>query len=123
MIDIITESQFLDTIKSSNQISIVYLGREGCGGCGKFLPIMVDYVKDHIFDNHPIPVSYYYLNTAQNFIRPYIGAKNVPTTGVPSLIIYYNGSVHATHTGVIDAEGIFKFCNENINKISEISTS
>jgi thiol-disulfide isomerase/thioredoxin len=119
MIPITAEQQFKDMVGSLNQISIVYVGREGCGGCVQFKPMMEEYVAEHINDSTIIPVVYYYLNTMQDFIRPYLGGKNLPTTGVPSVVIYHGGKVHTGTTGNVPKEVLHEFCVKNINEICQ----
>jgi len=118
MIRITNEKQFKDTIASDNQITIIYCGRNTCGSCNSFRPTLETYLEKHINEQHKTPVVYYEMITEDNFVRPFLGGKNLPITGVPSILAYYNGNVLGHHTGLMDEPAIETFCKENITKVA-----
>ena len=117
MIKITSEKQFKDTISSDNQITIIYCWRGGCGSCGGFTPTVSEFAEKQIGVPHKIPVAYYQIETSDNFIRPFLGEKNLPVTGVPALVIYYDGRVVGHHVGAVETPVIEEFINRTIAEI------
>lgn len=118
MINISTDTQFNNVIRSDNQISIIYCGRDTCRACVVFKSVMKSYIEKYNTIQYKLPVVYYEIVTSDAFIRPYIEQEDsIIGGGVPSILVYYNGVRIDRCSGHLDEEGILEFCSVSINQI------
>lgn len=91
--------------------NVIYLGREGCGYCKLFGPVMEKLAKDY-------QVTYKYVDTdtlKNGFLEKAVKKAEIDEErfGTPTLIITGEGKAKATHIGFMEREDLFDFLKEN----------
>ncbi len=100
-----TDSSFESDVLKSSQPVLVDFWAEWCGPCRMIAPILHEIAEEN---KHKIKVVKVNVDDAQN-IPAQFGVR-----GIPTLIIFKNGSAHATKVGALSKVQLQNFIDENI---------
>ena len=101
----ITDANFEDLVLKSDKISLVDFWAQWCGPCRQFLPT-VEEVSNEMGDK----LNFFKANVDEAQTLP--AKYNI--TGVPTIILFKNGEVLASHSGSMSKKSLVDFINENI---------
>ena len=96
---------------NSEDLSIIYIGRDGCGFCENYTPIIKEVTKEN-------ELTYYYVNlsklTTKDRDRLYSSHElfKDENFGTPTTIIVSNGKVITYHIGYMEKDDLIKFFKE-----------
>lgn len=101
----ITDANFEDLVLKSDKIALVDFWAQWCGPCRQFLPI-VEEVSNEMGDK----VNFFKANVDEAQTLP----AKFNITGVPTIIMFKNGEIIATHSGSMSKKSLVDFINEHI---------
>lgn len=96
---------------NSEDLSIIYIGRDGCGFCESYTPIIKEVTEEK-------KLTYYYVNlsklTTKDKDRLYNSHElfKDKNFGTPTTIIASNGKVITYHIGYMEKDDLIKFFKE-----------
>ena len=106
MINSLDSNNFQSVISTSKLPIVIDLWAEWCGPCKMLLPI-IEKVSQKLLDK----VNFYKVNIDEN---PDIAEKfNVRT--IPTLLVFLDGKVVATHSGLMEAESLEKWIENHLS--------
>lgn len=102
---ITTDVELFETIKNSDQVSIIYIARPTCSFCNKFSPTVQEVVKEYGIDIYytnmddwnPSDVNSKLISIVRNF------------QGTPTILIMYKGRQIDTLVGYTEKENFVNF--------------
>lgn len=107
---------------AEGETNVIYLGKENCGYCEQFSPVLEAISKEY-------HVTYHYINISalkNNHLSQVVDRARVTheNFGTPTLVITKNGEVVASRVGAMDRETLFSFLqtNEVIDKDAVLKT-
>lgn len=101
----ITDANFEDLVLKSDKIALVDFWAQWCGPCRQFLPV-VEEVSNEMGDK----VNFFKANVDEAQTLP----AKFNITGVPTIIMFKNGEIIATHSGSMSKKSLVDFINEHI---------
>lgn len=101
----ITDANFEELVLKSTKIALVDFWAQWCGPCRQFLPI-VEEVSNEMGDK----LNFFKANVDEAQTLP--AKYNI--TGVPTIILFKNGDILASHSGSMSKKSLIDFINEHI---------
>lgn len=96
---------------NSEDLSIIYIGRDGCGFCENYTPIIKEVTEEN-------KLTYYYVNlsklTTKDKDKLYSSHElfKAENFGTPTTIVANNGKVITYHIGYMEKDDLIKFFKE-----------
>lgn len=101
----LNDENFNELVLKSDKLCLVDFWAQWCGPCRQFLPT-VEEVSNEMSEN----VNFFKANVDETQSLP--AKYNI--TGVPTIILFKNGEVLATHSGSMSKKSLIDFINEHI---------
>lgn len=96
---------------NNDELSIIYIGRTGCGYCEKYDPVIKEVVEEY-------KLSYYYIDLSKLTKSDRESLYNSGEVfkdenfGTPTTIIASNKNILKSHIGYMDKDNLIKFLQE-----------
>lgn len=96
---------------AEGETNIIYLGKDNCGYCAQFEPVLETISKEYNLKYHYIDIAV----LKNNHLKEVLEKAEVDTSdfGTPTLIITKDAKAYASHVGAMDRESLFSFLQTN----------
>lgn len=104
-----TDVTLFETIKQSDQVSVIYIARPTCSFCNKFSPTVKEVVAEYGIDIYYTNIDEWNSNDVNSKLLPIV--RNFE--GTPTVLIMYKGSQVDTLVGYTEKENFVNFLNSH----------
>lgn len=96
---------------SNNGINVLYLGRDGCGYCTLFEPVLKSVSEEYGVIYHYFDIDVWNMSQLTEVLEK--ANIDLNDFGTPTVILTKDGEAFAQHIGTMDRETLFAFFQEN----------
>ena len=103
----VTDADFAEDVLQCKLPVVVDFWAEWCGPCKMLTPILEDVAREL-----KGKAKFYKMNIDENSITP----PEYSVRGIPTLLLFSNGSLQATHVGLLSKDEAISFVQKHIEK-------